>query len=466
MPYVGSEPRRSFASNAWVVSGHRSASGAPLLAADPHRRLANPPLRYLVHLSAPGWNVIGATAPWLPGVVIGHNERVAWGITSFAADVQDVYVERLNPGNRHQIEHRGEWRSTTVVRESVWVKGRSEPVTFEREHTPHGVIVAVDGEKHLAFTVRWSGTEPGTTGELGALALDRANSVTEVRAALSGWKLPAAEFVYADRDGNVGSQVAALVPKRRGWNGAFPVPGWTGGFEWDGWPTLDELPHVENPAREHLVSANGNVARTRRLDEVLASAPRSSVDDFKTLQHDVLAWNAQRLLPLLSRVRAERADVERARDALVVDALGAAVDDMADRVGSSTAPSWGRLHTVTFEHVLAVTQAARRRFNVGPFEIGGYPHTVMAMSDIGMPATGASFRAIFDLADWHRSVAQNAPGQSGSPASAHAADVAKLWAAGKYFPLVFSDAAVRANTEATLTLVPVRLKPDTTLWQR
>lgn len=80
------QPDRGIGSNAWVVSGHRSSTGSPLLAVDPHRRLANPPLRYLVHLSAPGWNVIGATAPWLPGVVIGHNERVAWGITSFAAD--------------------------------------------------------------------------------------------------------------------------------------------------------------------------------------------------------------------------------------------------------------------------------------------------------------------------------------------------------------------------------------------
>src|SRR5439155_24566435 len=201
-------------SNAWVVSGSRSATGKPLLATDPHRALAHPSLRYLVHLTAPGWNVIGATAPWLPGVVIGHNDRVAWGMTSFAADVHDVFVERLNPANRHQVEDRGRWTNTTVVTESLWLKARKEPITMEREYTPHGVIFAVDGDKNLAFTVRWSGAEPGAAGELAAVALDRATSAAEFREALGRWKMPAAEFVYADRAGSIGSQVAALVPVR------------------------------------------------------------------------------------------------------------------------------------------------------------------------------------------------------------------------------------------------------------
>src|SRR4051794_28114663 len=168
---------RGAGSNAWVVSGARSATGAPLLASDPHRPFAHPSLRYLVHLNAPGWDVIGATAPWLPGVVVGHNDRVAWGMTASpaaAADVADVYVERVNPANPHQVQYRGRWVNTTIVRDPIGMKGQAKPFPFEREHTPNGVIVATDSERHLAFSLKWSGSEPGTAGELAALALPRA----------------------------------------------------------------------------------------------------------------------------------------------------------------------------------------------------------------------------------------------------------------------------------------------------
>jgi penicillin amidase len=515
-------------SNAWAVTGRRSATGAPLLAADPHRPLTNPSLRYLVHLRAPGWNVIGATSPWLPGVAIGHNDRVAWGMTSFRADTEDLYVERLNPRNRHQVLDRGRWINTTVARESVWVKGRSQPVGFEREETPHGVVVAVDGEKHLAFTVRWSGAEPGTAGELAALTLDRAASASEFRAALARWKMPAAEVLYVDRDGNGGSQVAALVPKRHGWTGSFPAPGWTARFDWSGWLTLDELPHVVNPAEGSLVSANGSLARTARLQDALTAAAPFTIETFKRLQHDVVVWNAGQIVPLLSRVPSGRADIERARtlllkwdrrqsidstaatiyaawerrlrrrlaerripaelldefigfvartgdvlvpslkrpsrvwfdgdalkarDALFLDALEAAVNDPGVRDASGDR-RWGQVNALAFEHPLAVNERARRRLNVGPFERGGYPETVMSVSRVGAQAIGASFAAIFDVADWNRSVAQNAPGQSGSPASPHFADLAAPWAAGEYFPLLFGDAAVQANAAATLVLTP------------
>ena len=117
-------------------------------------------LRYLVHLNAPGWNVIGATSPWLPGVVLGHNERVAWGMTAFPADVVDVFVEQLNPSNAHQVRHLGRWVNTTIVPDPIAMKGQAKPFPFEREYTPNGVLVATDSERHLAFTVKWSGTEP------------------------------------------------------------------------------------------------------------------------------------------------------------------------------------------------------------------------------------------------------------------------------------------------------------------
>ena len=308
-------------SNAWAISGRRSATGAPILATDPHRLLANPSLRYLVHLTAPGWNVIGATAPWMPGVALGHNDHVAWGMTALDADTADLYVERLNPENRHQIEAGGRWQNTTVVQESLLVKGREKPLVFEREYTPHGVVIGVDREQHLAFTLRWSGMAPGGAGELASLALDRAESAAGIRAALARWKMPAVEVLYAERSGGaIGSQAAAFVPVRRGWDGRLPAAGWIGRSEWDGWRALDDLPRASDPPAGYLASANRSRARTERLRAVFTSTtpgPSFSIEDSARLQHDVLAWNAERLVPLLARLRPERADVEEVRQRLL-----------------------------------------------------------------------------------------------------------------------------------------------------
>ena len=259
--------------------------------------------------------MIGATSPWLPGVAIGHNDRIAWGLTALDADVQDLYVEKVNPANAHQVEERGRWIDTTLVHDSVPVKG-AKPFAFDHEFTPRGVIVAVDRGKHLAFTLRWTGAEPGTASELGALALDRARSWPEFRAALARWKMPAEDVVYADVDGNIGHQAAALVPIRRSWNGTLPAPGWTGGFDWSDGARSTKVPHAFNPARATIATANG-LARAPTAFASCSRARTSGVDDFKRWQHDTLAWNAERLVPLLARVRAERPEVERARQLLV-----------------------------------------------------------------------------------------------------------------------------------------------------
>src|SRR5258706_559552 len=171
--------------------------------------------------SARGWpprSASGATAPGRPGVAIGHNEPVAWDAQAVNADTQDVYVEKVNPENPHQVESNGRWIDTEIIRESMRIRGREKPFVFDREYTPHGVVIAVDRERHFAFTIRWSGTEPGG-GALAALALDRASSVDELRAAAARWTTPARRFVYRDRDGGSGSTIAALVPTRRGWTG-------------------------------------------------------------------------------------------------------------------------------------------------------------------------------------------------------------------------------------------------------
>ena len=306
--------------------------------APPGGRADHPSHRYLVHLNAPGWNVIGATAPWRPGVAIGHNEQIAWDLTPEPVDTQDVYADQAAPAE------------TRVFKDSLRIRGRNDLFDFTREFTRHGVIVASDREHNVVFSLRWSGTERGGAPELAALALDRAQSWLEFREALARWRMPASRVRYQDRDGNHGFQVAALVPIRRG-------------REWIGWQTLDDLPHEfgRSISREHS---------TRDSETETESAIRGPV---------------------------------------------------------------------VFAHPLGITDAARQRFHIGP------------LTPVGDPRL---FRVASDPADWDRSHAMNAPGQSGSPASAHFSDLAKLWASGEAATLAFSETAVQANAESTLTLVP------------
>ena len=512
-------------SNAWAVV--RAGRGAPLLATDPHRPLANPSSRYLVQLDAPGWQVAGATSPWLPGVAIGHNDRIAWGMTASSVDTQDLYVERVNPENPHQVLDRGRWTDVVVVKDEIVVKGRREPLPLEHQYTAHGPVVAIDRDRHLAYALRWSGTEPGGAAELGALAIDRARSWADFRRALERWKMPAAEFIYADVEGLIGRQVAALAPIRGTGHAGIPVPGHAGQYEWRGWAPLSQLPRDENPAAGVVASANESRARLGRIHDVLADPATRTIDGFRRLQLDVLAWNAERLVPLLAGLQSERPDVEevrqgllrwdrqvtshspdatvyvtwerelarrlaalrlppdltdraarftasalvpalltpsgawfdgvagKSRDALLLAALAAAVADLRGRSQEGERLTWGRVQTVTFAHPLAVSDTARRRFNIGPFPVSGYEETVLSISAGGIGRSiGPAFRAILDVGEWDRSLVMNAPGQSASPGSPHFGDAGEAWAAGDYFPLVFSDRAVEANAQSTLTLMP------------
>jgi penicillin amidase len=539
-------PAAEIGSNNWVVSGARSATRRPLLANDPHRALDHPSLRYLVHLKAPGWNVIGAVVPWFPGVAIGHNERIAWGLTIFANDVQDLFVERMNPANPRQYEWQGRWLDVEVRTDSILVKGRAAPVAVEHVYTRHGPIVGVDRERHVSVALRWTGAEPGTAGYLGALSLDRAATWPEFRRALERWKMPGENFVYADVDGNIGYQAAAMAPIRRNGTGLLPSPGWTGEYEWSGWYSLDDLPHEANPASGYLATANNNMlppgfrprvghrwsdpARINRVRAALGVPGSFSVERFQALQHDARSWKADQLVPLLEpltldgpRGRARRLLLDwnrtivrgspaaalyviwerqlahhlvgdrldrhlkpeflaresafivpalvrpsrewfgdgapaRARDRLLAAALGAAIADAESALGTDwTSWDWGRLHTATFRHALATTDSLASRFNVGPIVRDGYATTVLATGGAQFTQTsGASFREILDVADWDRSVATSAAGQSGQPGSPHFDDLARLWGRGEYFPLSFTDEAVARHGEAILTLTPGR----------
>jgi penicillin amidase len=202
-------------SNNWVVDGSLSASGKPLLASDPHRAIALPSLRYLVHLHAPGWNVIGSGEPALPGVALGHNERIAWGFTIVGTDQADLYVEQTHPDDPRQYQVGDRFEPMRILRESIRVRGRSEPHELELRFTRHGPVIYQDEKKHLAFALRWAGSEPGGAAYLGSLSVARAQNRLEFVKALEAWKIPCLNFVYADVDGDIGWVAAALTPIRK-----------------------------------------------------------------------------------------------------------------------------------------------------------------------------------------------------------------------------------------------------------
>lgn len=302
-------------SNNWVVDGTMSATGRPLLANDPHRALQLPSLRWMVHLVGPGWNVIGAGEPALPGVAAGHNDRVAFGFTIVGIDQQDLYVEETRPEDPNRYRWNGRWEPMRIERETIRVKGGA-PVEVELKFTVHGPVLHEDRERRRAYALRWVGAEPGTAGYLASLSLNRARTWPEFLKALERWKVPSENLVYADVDGNIGWQVAGLTPVRRGWAGLLPVPG-GGRYEWQGFLPASELPGAYNPPSHFLATANHNILppgyrrelgyewgapfRYHRILEVLSAPGRKfTVADFERLQHDQVSLPARSLVRLLA----------------------------------------------------------------------------------------------------------------------------------------------------------------------
>lgn len=537
-------------SNNWVVDGTLSASGKPLLAGDPHRALMLPSLRYLVHLNAPGWNVIGAGEPALPGVAIGHNDHVAWAFTIVTTDQADLYVEQTNPDDPSQYRDGDRWRPLTIVREQVRVKGRSEPVELELRFTHHGPIIHTDEKRHRAFALRWVGMEPGAAAYLASLRLDRVRSAKEFVEALPAWKVPALNMTHADVDGNIGWVAAGATPIRDGWDGLLPVPGHVGKYEWRGLRTVAELPQSHNPANHYLATANHNILtpgyrlpvsyewsppyRFEQIRRRLETKSKFDIADFCSIQQDATTIPGQKMVSLLGDVATStlaaldpaclellrgwdgvlsvdsRAavlygfwlqelsdafysphlpkslleyarsrggvptmlkaleasdagwfgghDPRAARDRMLASTLAAAITRAKQRFPEFPKQgSWGELHTAAFTHPLArLGPAYAEAFNLAAVPKAGdglTPNAATHSRDFRQ-TNGASYRQVFDLADWDRGVVTSAPGQSGRPGNAHYEDLLRPWAEGTYFPLAFSRAKVEEVTERRLVLKP------------
>ncbi len=306
-------------SNNWALSGSRTATGHPLLANDPHLESQMPSTWYEMHLVGGPFDVTGATLPGVPGVIIGHNAEIAWGVTNAGPDVQDLYIERFDPADPTRYLYRGRWEPVALIREEIRVRGRRDPVVVPVRLTRHGPIIndVVEGlGAFLAF--RWTALEPGTVSAA-VLHLDRAHNWDEFRAALRLWTVPAQNFVYADRAGNIGYQLPGRIPIRANGDGLVPVPGWTGEHEWTGVIPFDRLPSVRNPSRGSLVTANNRIVpdgyryvlsqevdpgyRAARIEALLAPLRRATVADMQAIQMDVMSLPGRETVRALDGVR-------------------------------------------------------------------------------------------------------------------------------------------------------------------
>jgi len=300
-------------SNSWAISGERTETGEPLLANDPHLGIQMPSIWYEIglHCDPVGpdcpYNVVGSSFASSPGVVIGHNEHIAWGVTNLGPDVQDLFIERINPENPNQYEYRGKWMDMEIVREEIAVSGRQDPVVVNVRITRHGPIIndVVGGaESEWAFgwqplAFSWTALQPGTLIH-SLILLDQATDWEEFREALSYWDAPSQNFVYADVDGNIGYQAPGRIPIRASGDGSMPAPGWTGEYEWEGYIPFDELPRAFNPPEGYVATANQAVVgsdfpyfismdwdpgyRARRIVEMLESDASVSLADIQTMQ--------------------------------------------------------------------------------------------------------------------------------------------------------------------------------------
>lgn len=309
-------PLPASASNAWTVTGTRSASGAPLLASDPHLGYSAPILWYLARIELPGGRVLaGATAPGVPGIVIGRNEHLAWGFTTTHSDTQDVFVERLAGPDAYQTP---DGPRPFIERQEVIRVRWGDPVTMTVRETRHGPVVSdLDAPRGRAdgtvLAVAMASLAPRDTAAAGLLALNEAGSIGAARNAARLISSPAQNLMVADTEGGIAMFLTGRVPIRRRGDGSRPVAGWDGAADWDGFVPFDALPHVENPASNLLANANNRVVppghaaylgrdwfgdwRFRRIGEMLAAQPRLTAAAFSAMQDDTVSLFARDILP-------------------------------------------------------------------------------------------------------------------------------------------------------------------------
>jgi penicillin amidase len=320
-------------SNNWVVGGSRTESGLPILANDPHLAIQMPSIWYQnglhcveITTDCP-FQVAGFSFAGSPGVIIGHNDRIAWGVTNESVDTQDLFIERLNPDDPAQYEYQGEWVDMEVRTETIEVAG-GEDVTYDVMSTRHGPVISdlyleegqfddssLDLPDEYAVSLSWQTLEPSTLIEA-IVGLNLATGYGDFRTALSKWDIAAQNVVYADVEGNIAYQSTGEVPIRAAGDGRWPMPGWTGEHEWIGVVPFEDMPSLLNPSRDFIATANQPVVRpgsdiffsgdsdlgyrAARIEQMIeAEATGYTVASAQAMQMDSRDGGAPNLVPLL-----------------------------------------------------------------------------------------------------------------------------------------------------------------------
>ena len=312
------EDKFSIGSNNWTVSGNKTISGYPILANDPHRTIVAPSLRYITHLVAPGWDVIGGGEPEIPGISIGHNGYGAWGLTVFRTDAEDLYVYDINPKNLNQYWHKGRWYDFKIIKESIPIKGR-ENFEVDLYYSVHGPVTFIDKERKKGYAVRCGWLEPGGSPYLASLRMNQSKSWEEFRDACNYSNIPGENMIWADKDGNIGWQAVGIAPIRNTHSGLVPVMG-DGRYEWVEYLPIIEKPNIFNPKEDFFATANQNVTpisydkwnaigfswsdpyRGDRVDDIVSSKNKLSMQDMIDLQVDYFSYPSVYLIDLLNEV--------------------------------------------------------------------------------------------------------------------------------------------------------------------
>jgi penicillin amidase len=356
------EPGQGIGSNNWVVSGKMTKSGMPLLANDPHLGIQMPSIWYEIGLhyhpssGESPLDMTGFTFAVTPGIIIGHNNSIAWGLTNVGPDVFDLYRIRVNPSNPLQYEWNGTWRDMTVREETVYFGNGAEPITIKVRETHLGPIIndnqmdeetgnimGFNNEDPLALC--WTALEPGTLFQA-VTKLNKATDWGEFRNALRYWDVPSQNFVYADTKGNIGYQTPGRIPIRaKNDSGLVPAPGWTDEFEWKGFIPFDDLPSVFNPERGCIATSNQAVVpmeyynqlanklggglnyvisrewdygyRAQRIVELLKEKVPHTISTFQSIQGDNKLISAEELMPYLANLKFNNTEMTEARDWLL-----------------------------------------------------------------------------------------------------------------------------------------------------
>lgn len=324
---IGGPNGEGLGSNSWVVGGTKSATGKPILADDPHLGTRVPSTWYLAHLSAPEFDAIGSTLPGVPGIIIGRNRDIAWGVTNLGPDVQDLFRERLDPSGT-QAEFQGRMEPLQLITETIQVKNQP-PVQQLVRISRHGPLIsdALNANDAAATSTtrpapleplafRWTALDPDDTTIDSFLGINRARNWNEFTTALRRYVAPSQNFVYADVNGNIGYYAPGRIPIRKGGNGALPAEGWSGAYEWTGSVPFEALPNTYNPPEGFIATANNRPLppnypyflgrewampyRAQRITDLLQAKARLTPDDLAAIQADVVSLQAREVLPLLT----------------------------------------------------------------------------------------------------------------------------------------------------------------------